>query len=90
MTYDFSIKKHKFTILAGQEANDSHWEGILADAHGFKTNDVYALNLSDPLNRFVTSYKGSQSLSSLFGRLIYDFDNKYGLSASVRRDVSSK
>ncbi|MEC4005472.1 TonB-dependent receptor [Flavobacterium sp. SUN052] len=90
LTYDFSIKKHKFTLLAGQEANDSHWEGILAEAHGFKTNDVYALNLSDPLNRFVTSYKGSQSLSSLFGRLIYDFDNKYGLSASIRRDVSSK
>lgn len=90
LTYDFAIDKHKFTVLAGQEANDSHWEGILAEAHGFKTNDIYSLNLSDPLNRFVTSYKGSQSLSSLFGRLIYDFDNKYGLSASIRRDVSSK
>ena len=91
LTYDFSIgEKNKFTLLAGQEANDSHWEGVLATAQGFQTNDIYGLNLSDPDNRIVTSYKGSQSISSLFGRFIYDFDNKYNISASIRQDVSSK
>lgn len=91
LTYDFSIgEKNKFTLLAGQEANDSHWEGVLASAQGFQTNDIYGLNLSDPENRIVTSYKGSQAISSLFGRFIYDFDNKYNLSASIRQDVSSK
>lgn len=90
LTYDFSINKHKFTILAGQEALDAHWEGILAGAQGFKTNDIYGLNLSDPQGRTVTSYKGSQSLFSLFGRAIYDYDNKYSLSISYRGDQSSK
>ncbi len=90
LTYDFKVNKHKFTLLAGQEANDSHWEGILANASGFQTNDIYGLNLSDTGNRTVTSYKGSQSLASLFGRLIYDYDNRYGLSTSIRQDVSSK
>ena len=37
LTYDFSFNKHKFTLLAGQEANDSHWEGLVAEAHGFKS-----------------------------------------------------
>ncbi|WP_298120960.1 TonB-dependent receptor [Flavobacterium sp.] len=91
LTYDFSLgEKNKFTLLAGQEANDSHWEGIIASAQGFQTNDIYGLNLSDPDNRIVSSYKGSQSISSLFGRLIYDFDNKYNISASIRQDISSK
>ncbi|WP_298141141.1 TonB-dependent receptor [Flavobacterium sp.] len=91
LTYDFNLgEKNKFTLLAGQEAMDSHWEGIIATAQGFQTNDIYGLNLSDPDNRFVDSYKGSQSISSLFGRLIYDFDNKYNISASIRQDVSSK
>ncbi|TDP58292.1 SusC/RagA family TonB-linked outer membrane protein [Flavobacterium dankookense] len=91
LTYDFSLgEKNKFTLLAGQEANDSHWEGIIASAQGFQTNDIYGLNLSDPDNRIVDSYKGSQSISSLFGRFIYDFDNKYNISASIRQDVSSK
>lgn len=90
LTYDLLVKKHKFTVLAGQEANDSHWEGVLATASGFLTNDIYGLNLADPENSTVTSYKGSQSLASLFGRAIYDYDNRYGLSASIRQDVSSK
>ncbi len=90
LTYDFAIKKHKVTVLAGQEANDSHWEGVLATASGFQTNGVYGLNLADPVNSKVTSYKGSQALSSLFGRIIYDYDDKYGFSASLRQDVSSK
>lgn len=90
LTYDFAIKKHKFTLLAGQEANDSHWSGISASARGFQTNDIYGLNLADPTNSTVTGYKGSQSISSLFGRLIYDFNDRYGFSASFRSDKSSK
>lgn len=90
ITYDFSVNKHKFTLLAGQEALDSHWEGVIADAHDFKTNDIYGLGLSDPDQRNVNSYKGSSSLWSLFGRLLYDFDDRYSLSASIRQDTSSK
>jgi len=90
LTYDFGFKKHKFTLLAGQEANDSHWDGILVSAHGFQTNDIYTLNLATPANTTATGYKGSQALSSIFGRVLYDFDNKYGVSASIRQDVSSK
>lgn len=90
LTYDLGLGNHKFTVLAGQEANDSHWEGITASASGFQTNDIYGLNLSDPTSRTVTSYKGSQSISSLFARLIYDYNDRYGFSASVRQDTSSK
>lgn len=88
LTYDFGFDKHKFTVLLGQEALDSHWEGILGEGHGFKTNDIYGLNLAE--KSLVTSYKGSSSLSSYFSRLIYDFDGRYSISASIRRDQSSK
>jgi TonB-linked SusC/RagA family outer membrane protein len=90
LTYDRTIGKHAFTLLAGQEANDSHWEGITATATGFQTNSPYGLNLADPAQTRTTSYKGSASLNSFFGRVIYDFDNRYGLSASFRQDTSSK
>jgi len=62
----------------------------LAEAHGFKFNDIHNISMSDADSRTVTGYKGSQALSSLFGRLIYDFDNKYSITASIRRDQSSK
>ncbi|WP_434978083.1 SusC/RagA family TonB-linked outer membrane protein [Daejeonia sp. YH14] len=88
LTYDFSLDRHKFTVLAGQEANDSHWEGIYGTGKGFLSNEIYTLTLAD--TKTVDSYKGSSSTNSYFARLIYDFDGRYGLSASVRRDQSSK
>lgn len=90
LTYDKTFGKHKFTILAGQEANDSHWEGVIASAQGFKTNSIHTINLADVDNNTITQYKGSASLSSLFARVIYDFNDRYSLMASIRQDVSSK
>lgn len=90
LTYDQTFGRHHITLLAGQEANDSHWEGVYAEAHDFQTNSPYGLSLSDPDQRVVNSYKGSASLWSYFGRVIYDFDNRYSLSASWRADRSSK
>ena len=90
LTYEKAIGKHKFTILAGQEANDSHWEGLIASAQGFKTNSIHTINLADVDNNTITQYKGSASLSSLFARVIYDFNDKYSITASIRQDVSSK
>ncbi|MCV9928294.1 TonB-dependent receptor [Flavobacterium sp. LS1R49] len=90
LTYDKTIGKHKFTILLGQEANDSHWEGLIASASGFKTNSIHTINLADVDNNRVTGYQGSASISSLFARVIYDFNDKYSISASSRKDTSSK
>lgn len=90
LTYDRAFGKHKVTLLAGQEANDSHWEGISAYATGFQSNYPYGINLGDPDQREVNSYKGSAALYSLFGRILYDFDGRYSLSASFRGDQSSK
>ena len=90
LTYDKSFGNHKFTVLLGQEANDSHWEGVIASAQGFKTISVHTLNLADVDNNTVTQYKGSSSLSSLFARIIYDFNSKYSITASTRQDISSK
>lgn len=90
LTYDKTIGKHKFTILAGQEANDSHWEGIVTYSQGFATNSNYTINLANVDNNTVTGYKGNASIASLFGRFIYDFDSRYSLTASVRKDTSSK
>lgn len=90
LTYDKSIGKHKFTILAGQEANDSHWSGIVGTATGFQSNNVYGFNLADPAQSTITGYKGSAALYSIFGRVLYEFNEKYSLSASYRGDKSSK
>lgn len=91
LSYDRTIKKHKFTVLLGQEANDSHWEGLNVYSVGAQVNNPATVNLGSDIT--VTQndyYKGSASLYSLFGRVLYDFDDRFSFSASYRADRSSK
>jgi len=91
LTYRTTLGKHNFTLLAGQEANQGHWEGLNLTASGFVDNELQEIAVSDTkLLQYGGQYIGEQALSSYYGRVIYDFDNKYGITASWRADGSSK
>lgn len=82
-------EKHNVTVLLGQEAQESSWQGVIAEDGNFVSNDVPVLG-DGADNDFTDQYKGSTALVSYFGRLIYTFNNKYNLTASLRADGSSK
>ncbi|WP_194766862.1 SusC/RagA family TonB-linked outer membrane protein [Tamlana sp. I1] len=90
LTYHRTINKHDFTAMVGQEANDSHWKGVITSSNDFKTNENYSINLANPDNNTVTGYQGSASISSFFGRIIYNYDDRYSITGSIRSDTSSK
>jgi TonB-linked SusC/RagA family outer membrane protein len=90
LTYKLALGEHNFNLLAGQEANDSHWEGNSAQVFDFLSNDLTLISLGDQSTLSYSDYKGSASLYSYFGRLIYDFNGRYGLNVSMRADGSSK
>ena len=91
LTYRTYLGKHGITLLAGQEANESRWKGTALQARGFVSNDIKTISVSQADLLLPTAdYIGSQALYSYFGRLIYDFDNKYSITASMRADGSSK
>ncbi|MFP9113871.1 SusC/RagA family TonB-linked outer membrane protein [Flavobacterium sp. RHBU_3] len=91
LTYDKTIGQHKFTVLLGQEANDSHWEGLNVYSSDAPVNDPATVNLGSTIRVTANDYyKGSAAIYSLFARVIYDFNNRFGMSASVRGDRSSK
>ena len=91
LTYRNTIGKHNFTILAVQEANRAHWQGYTITGEGYKDNGDKSLAASD-LPKAVTSgvYSGTQTLASYLGRAVYDYGDKYSVSASIRTDGSSK
>lgn len=91
LTYKNTIGKHNFTVLAVQESNRAHWEGYSITGYGYKDNNDKSLSASD-LSKAVTSgvYSGTQTLASYLGRVVYDYGDLYGLTASVRTDGSSK
>lgn len=91
LTYQKQLGRHNFTILAVQESNRAHWEGHSLTAYDFKDNSDQELSGSD-LSQAVLSgvYSGTQTLASYLGRVVYDFDDRYGITASIRTDGSSK
>lgn len=83
-------EKHDITVLAGQEANESVWDGMYAYATGFLSNNIATISVADAEQSTVNDYRGSQALNSYFGRVIYTFDNRYSIQGSIRADGSSK
>ncbi|PBJ14503.1 TonB dependent receptor [Flavobacterium sp. ACN6] len=91
LTYRKTIDKHSFTVLAVQESNRSHWEGYSMIGNGYKDNSDQTLAGSDLTKAELKStYAGTQTLASYLGRVVYDYGDKYGVSAAIRTDGSSK
>ncbi|RWY55819.1 SusC/RagA family TonB-linked outer membrane protein [Mucilaginibacter gilvus] len=82
--------KHAVTGLLGYEVNESNWGGIDAGVQSFLSNDLKTLNLGDAKTATNGEYKDGQSLESQFARAIYTYNNRYSITATIRRDKSSK
>lgn len=86
-------QKHNFQVLVGYEAIRNNFRQISGGLTNYVTLDINAwyLNgaLANPETRSVNSNGGFNSLVSAFAKLDYAFNDKYILSATLRRDGSS-
>jgi len=86
--------KHNVTAIAGYEAVKNQNNFLQAQISNFVTLDQNAWyvqpTLADPGTLSGFSNGGFSSLQSIFGKVDYNYDNKYYLSATVRRDGSSR
>ncbi|NJB72810.1 TonB-linked SusC/RagA family outer membrane protein [Saonia flava] len=90
LTYQNNFNdQHNVTVLLGQESQEAKYGGITASDGAFVGNEVPILGTGDADDN-VSQFKGSNSLSSYFGRLIYSLNDKYNLTASFRADGSSR
>ncbi|MCO7185092.1 TonB-dependent receptor [Tenacibaculum sp. XPcli2-G] len=80
--------KHTLTALLGQEMYDRTYNRVNATSTGFIFEDLPELdNGATPTT--VGSIIEKNRLYSFFGRLDYNFDEKYYFGTGVRRDASS-
>lgn len=92
MNYDKSFGNHDIKALAGYEMyrEDRHTlEGYAADFAVERTQSFY-LNTNLPTQRVYGGIYPDTRLVSQFGRFNYSYNNKYLLSATVRRDGSDR
>ncbi len=88
--YTKKWNKHRFNALAGYEDYYSFNEGLGARANNYTLSNFPYLDLG-PLDFMLNSGSASETAyRSYFGRLMYDFDNRYFIQANLRHDGSSR
>lgn len=84
-------QKHNVKLFAATEAIDNYGRNVGGNRVDLFSSDPNFRNLSNGSPTGQDNYSGAyqNSLFSLMGRLDYSYDDKYLLSATVRRDGSS-
>lgn len=93
--YNKKIAKHEFTVLGGYSYQYTVNQGFSAYNFDFPTdafsyNNLGAGNALSDGKASMGSYKNDDKLIGFFGRANYNFDSKYDVLFSIRREGSSK
>jgi len=88
--FDRSFGKHDLSVLAGYSAQDFGSRSLSAYREGFALGAPHTLDAAPNTTQTNSGSRQENSLVSLFGRLMYNYADRYMLSASVRRDGSSR
>lgn len=96
LTYDKTFGAHSFAVVLGQSAKKYTGRGLKGDAldmieyDGDKANLDFTTGLQSAGKRNATGGAfDPTTLASYFGRLSYNYDERYMLQVTVRRDGSS-
>lgn len=93
--YSKSFGDHRFTILSGYSYQDQTYQNSYIQNWDFPTdlytyNNIYTGNALRRGEANVGSLKNASKLIGNFARLNYNFDERYLLMASLRREGSTK
>lgn len=93
--YNYKLSEHQFTVLGGYSFQDRSWENFNLQNWDFPT-DEYSYHNMGTGNALMngqanmSSYKASSRLIGFFGRINYNYQDRYLLMASLRREGSSR
>ena len=92
LNYTKNLGNHNFAVLLGTTASKFMYENLTGFNTDVPINDPEHVYLNMAKDTLWTSGGGANhsSLLSTFGRVTYDYKNKYALTGILRRDGSSK
>jgi len=88
-TYDGHFGLHHVTGMLGTNAQQNKINWISGNVQGFASDVTQQLN-NGTLNPNVNGTGYEWALASYFGRINYEYDNKYLFTGTLRRDGSSR
>lgn len=93
LTYNLQLGKHGVDALAGSSYERYRKDGMAGTVKKLISNDFFTFNYydsSDATNTSVSDGIETWAMMSYFGRLNYNYDERYLLEANVRYDGSSR
>ena len=88
LTYDGTFGLHHFNLVAGQTYQEENTH--ILNGWGVNFSEPYFLQIQNAADTYSESWEYKHAITSFIGRLNYDYDGKYLLSAVIRRDGSSR
>ncbi len=90
LTYTSRVMNgHRFTALAGFTAQQYKWDGTDQEVRNFASDAIPTLN-GGSVSVTNTTDATEWTMASLIGRVTYDYEGRYLLTANIRRDASSR
>lgn len=90
-TYNFDINKHSVSLLLGNEIKKNYSELLQGYGTGFAVEDKdYRYLDAASSGQTVSNNASTNAMTSVFAKTSYSYNNKYILSATARRDASSR
>lgn len=87
--YSLTLKKNSIKVMAGMNKEDKQYRWFWARHMGLINNDFPAMNQATGAEK--TNYKENEwGVLGFFGRINYNFDEKYFLEVNGRYDGSSR
>jgi len=93
LTYTESFGNHNITLLAGTSMRTEVHNIATASGSnitGVGNEDNWTINNTDEATRNASSYSSKVNASSYFGRLQYNFSDRYLINATIRAEGTSK
>jgi TonB-linked SusC/RagA family outer membrane protein len=93
INYIHEFGKHNIAFTGVYEYNDFTYNSLGASGSNFLVPESQDNNFSsaiDPTKVSASSYKNEYNLISFLGRVAYNYNSKYYVTATIRRDGSSK
>jgi TonB-dependent starch-binding outer membrane protein SusC len=88
LNYSKSFGQHHIELLAGYTSQTGIARNVGANADTYASPLLRVVNAAS--NRLASGYLQEAALQSILGRVSYNYESKYLLTATLRRDGSSK
>jgi TonB-linked SusC/RagA family outer membrane protein len=89
LNYTKDIGRHRINAMATHEAQESNWKNLMGFRSDFPGNNIIDLNVGNIKTASNNGGQGTWGMESYLGRVNYNYDDRYIITAAYRADGTS-